>query len=250
MYDEQTEDLENPLRCPIKLYDYYLFKWWVTLCHVLFTWMWELPHRTNMKSPELVWELRVFFDHQPKTFLHINSPLLSAALKASRDGTMPTTWCQRPWWRPTAQCGTRLSRSRASRWSRCSPASSWCGRSRRSSTLPQGTRAPCLDSWRVYFKTMQYPHCLSISKQIEIHYTPVIIPHRVYDDLFSWLFFFPSLSPQWDALSPDLCFCSPETTSMEYWAHCCWAAAVLSSPEVVNVRQEVLNMRIFNSSPL
>lgn len=27
MYDEQTEDLENPLRCPIKLYDYYLFKW-------------------------------------------------------------------------------------------------------------------------------------------------------------------------------------------------------------------------------
>ncbi|CAG06870.1 unnamed protein product, partial [Tetraodon nigroviridis] len=26
MYDEQTEDLENPLRCPIKLYDYYLFK--------------------------------------------------------------------------------------------------------------------------------------------------------------------------------------------------------------------------------
>lgn len=31
MYDEQTEDLENPLRCPIKLYDYYLFKWQVTL---------------------------------------------------------------------------------------------------------------------------------------------------------------------------------------------------------------------------
>ncbi|XP_056885723.1 transcriptional regulator QRICH1-like isoform X3 [Takifugu flavidus] len=26
MYDEQAEDLENPLRCPIKLYDYYLFK--------------------------------------------------------------------------------------------------------------------------------------------------------------------------------------------------------------------------------
>lgn len=159
----------------------------------LFTWMWELPHRTNMKSPELVSELRVFFDHQPKTFQNNNSPFLSAALKASRDGTMPTTWCQRPWWRPTAQCGTRLSRSRASRWSRCSPASSWCGRSRRSSTLPQGTRAPCLDSWRVYFKTMQYPHCLSISKQIEIHNTPVIIPHRVYDHIFSWLFFFLSL---------------------------------------------------------
>lgn len=27
MYDEQAEDSENPLRCPIKLYDYYLFKW-------------------------------------------------------------------------------------------------------------------------------------------------------------------------------------------------------------------------------
>ncbi|XP_059184347.1 transcriptional regulator QRICH1-like isoform X3 [Centropristis striata] len=26
MYDEQTEDPENPLRCPIKLYDFYLFK--------------------------------------------------------------------------------------------------------------------------------------------------------------------------------------------------------------------------------
>lgn len=29
MYAEQAEDPENPLRCPIKLYDFYLFKWWV-----------------------------------------------------------------------------------------------------------------------------------------------------------------------------------------------------------------------------
>lgn len=27
MYSEQLEDTENPLRCPIKLYDFYLFKW-------------------------------------------------------------------------------------------------------------------------------------------------------------------------------------------------------------------------------
>lgn len=27
MYSEQLEDPENPLRCPIKLYDFYLFKW-------------------------------------------------------------------------------------------------------------------------------------------------------------------------------------------------------------------------------
>ena len=27
MYEEQGEDPENPLRCPIKLYDFYLFKW-------------------------------------------------------------------------------------------------------------------------------------------------------------------------------------------------------------------------------
>lgn len=27
MYEEQIEDPENPLRCPIKLYDFYLFKW-------------------------------------------------------------------------------------------------------------------------------------------------------------------------------------------------------------------------------
>lgn len=142
MYDEQTEDLENPLRCPIKLYDYYLFKWWVTLYRVC------LPGCGNFLTVQ-TWnhlssskKLGVFFNHQPKTSLNNNSPFLSPALKASRDGTMPTTWCQRPWWRPTAQCGTRLSRSRASRWSRCSPASSWCGRSRRSSTLPQGTRAP------------------------------------------------------------------------------------------------------------
>lgn len=27
MYAEQTENPENPLRCPIKLYDFYLFKW-------------------------------------------------------------------------------------------------------------------------------------------------------------------------------------------------------------------------------
>ena len=27
MYSEQLEDPESPLRCPIKLYDFYLFKW-------------------------------------------------------------------------------------------------------------------------------------------------------------------------------------------------------------------------------
>lgn len=27
MYAEQLEHPENPLRCPIKLYDFYLFKW-------------------------------------------------------------------------------------------------------------------------------------------------------------------------------------------------------------------------------
>lgn len=27
MYAEQIEDPESPLRCPIKLYDFYLFKW-------------------------------------------------------------------------------------------------------------------------------------------------------------------------------------------------------------------------------
>lgn len=102
---------------------------------------------------------------------------------------MPTTWCQRPWWHPTAQCGTRLSLSQASRWSRCSPASWWCVRSRRSSTLVQRTRATWLDSWRVYFKTMQYPYCLSSSKQMEFRNTTVIISHRVYDNIFSWLFF-------------------------------------------------------------
>lgn len=160
---------------------------------------------------------------------------------------MPTTWCQRPWWHPTAQCGTRLSLSQASRWSRCSPASWWCVRSRRSSTLVQRTRATWLDSWRVYFKTMQYPYCLSSSKQMEFRNTTVIISHRVYDNIFSWLFF---LSVQWDVLSPDLCFCSPETASMRFSALCWWAAAVFSSPEVVNVCQEVLNMRIFNPSPL
>lgn len=161
---------------------------------------------------------------------------------------MPTTWCQRPWWRLTAQCGTRLSLSQASRWSRCSPASSWCARSRRSSTLVQRTRAAWLDSWHVYLKTMQYPYCLSVSKQMEIYNTTVIISHWVYDNIFSWLFFL--LSVQWDVLSPNLCFCSSETTSMGFTAHRWWAAAVLSSPEVVNVCQKVLNMRIFNPSLL
>lgn len=27
MFEEQIEDPDNPLRCPIKLYDFYLFKW-------------------------------------------------------------------------------------------------------------------------------------------------------------------------------------------------------------------------------
>lgn len=27
VYEEQIEDPANPLRCPIKLYDFYLFKW-------------------------------------------------------------------------------------------------------------------------------------------------------------------------------------------------------------------------------
>ena len=27
---EQTENLDNPLRCPVKLYEFYLSKWYVT----------------------------------------------------------------------------------------------------------------------------------------------------------------------------------------------------------------------------
>lgn len=148
----------------------------------LFTWMSGFPQCTKVKSPELFEELMFwfffFFIHQLKGFLMINSPFLSPALKASRDATMHTTWCQRPWWRPTAQCGTRLNLSQASRWSRCSPASSWCARSRRSSTLVQRTRAAWLDTWHVYFKTMQYPYCLSISKQMEF-YNTTVISHQV-----------------------------------------------------------------------
>lgn len=26
---EQTENFDNPLRCPVKLYEFYLSKWWV-----------------------------------------------------------------------------------------------------------------------------------------------------------------------------------------------------------------------------
>lgn len=36
MYEEQVEDPDNPLRCPIKLYDFYLFKWYVALEHKLY----------------------------------------------------------------------------------------------------------------------------------------------------------------------------------------------------------------------
>lgn len=149
---------------------------------------------SSLYKSEVTWARRrtdvfFFFKHKPKGFLNINSPFFPPALKASRDAMMPTTWCQRPWWRPTAQCGTRLSLSQANRWSRCSPASSWCVRSRRSSTLVQRTRAAWLDSWHVYLKTMQYPYCLSVPKQMEFYNTTVIISHWVYDNIFSWLFF-------------------------------------------------------------
>lgn len=94
MYDEQTEDLENPLRCPIKLYDYYLFKWQVTLCsfHLMLS---ESPSKSYISKSESVsiyssvdiW----VFNTPVQPFLSINSPFLSPALKASRDATMLTT---------------------------------------------------------------------------------------------------------------------------------------------------------------
>lgn len=62
-------------------------------------------------------------------------PLL--ALKVLKDATMHTTWLQSPSSRPTAQCGTRLSLSPASRWHTCCPASLWSERSRRSSVPVQ-----------------------------------------------------------------------------------------------------------------
>ena len=43
MYAEQTENPENPLRCPIKLYDFYLFKWWGGWVW-LGVWVWVYAH--------------------------------------------------------------------------------------------------------------------------------------------------------------------------------------------------------------
>lgn len=62
-------------------------------------------------------------------------PLL--ALKVLKDATMHTTWLRSLSSRPTAQCGTRLSLSPASRWHTCCPASLWSERSRRSSVPVQ-----------------------------------------------------------------------------------------------------------------
>ena len=33
---EQAENVDNPLRCPVKLYEFYLSKWCVCLCVALF----------------------------------------------------------------------------------------------------------------------------------------------------------------------------------------------------------------------
>jgi len=32
---EQAENVDNPLRCPVKLYEFYLSKWWVCCCVIL-----------------------------------------------------------------------------------------------------------------------------------------------------------------------------------------------------------------------
>lgn len=87
MYDEQTEDLENPLRCPIKLYDYYLFKWQVTLCSSNLKNCVPTSESVSKNSSVHIW----VFNTPVKTFLKMNSPFLSPALKASRDATMLTT---------------------------------------------------------------------------------------------------------------------------------------------------------------
>lgn len=67
MYDEQAEDSENPLRCPIKLYDYYLFKWWVTLIDIKMDNLSPFPHIVQSEANEpwdpatviLLWKLNL-----------------------------------------------------------------------------------------------------------------------------------------------------------------------------------------------
>ncbi|TWW62079.1 Glutamine-rich protein 1 [Takifugu flavidus] len=63
MYDEQAEDLENPLRCPIKLYDYYLFKWQVTL------------RSFNLMFPQSIKGRNDAYYMMPETVVAPNSPM-------------------------------------------------------------------------------------------------------------------------------------------------------------------------------
>ena len=61
MYNEQAEDPENPLRCPIKLYDFYLFKWWVaSLLLSSFTFFPYLDHLLLKHLPLFPWKPTFF----------------------------------------------------------------------------------------------------------------------------------------------------------------------------------------------
>lgn len=78
MYEEQIEDPENPLRCPIKLYDFYLFKWWVILSQkfsfnwVCTRWNW-LP--VSFSSPQSVKGRNDAYYMTPEPVVAPNSPM-------------------------------------------------------------------------------------------------------------------------------------------------------------------------------
>ncbi len=104
---EQHENSEEPLRCPVKLYEFYLSKWYVV-------------KQTNVP--------RTWNKVQQST-ISLSIPSLSALL-TPEPAPSPSTFSRSGLAFLTAQCGTALLTSTSTAWRRCFTVSSWSGRCR------------------------------------------------------------------------------------------------------------------------
>jgi len=66
---EQLENIDNPLRCPVKLYEFYLSKWWVSVPNVVVVLRWLTTwggHCIQIIFSELTFDCTVFLITSPE----------------------------------------------------------------------------------------------------------------------------------------------------------------------------------------
>lgn len=237
MYDEQAEDLENPLRCPIKLYDYYLFKWQVALRSFNLMLL-ESPSKSQIwvskySSVDIwvfnthFWVLTLLLFLQPSKHKGTQRCLLHDARDCGG--------AQQP--HVVLVSASHKSAGGADALSHHCSARDPGDHPRWSTKLERTGWTPDMFTSRLCSI-----HTASASQQMEIHKTTITISHRVYDNICSWLLFLPL---QWEGLPPAFASLALKAPLQEIEARRCCGAQLTRGGECLSG-----SVRIFIPPPL